>query len=428
MKKWLQSYLNKLAKRILVKYQPDIIGVTGSYGKTSTVEAIYQVLATTYSVRKNLKNYNNEIGVPLSIIGKETGGKNFYKWLGVIFKAWSLLLSRDNSYPQILILEMAADHPGDIKYLVKMAPPKVGVITAIGPVHLKFFKKIEKVLDEKKMIVSKLPEDGFAILNADDNYAISVKDQTRAKVLSYGFSEEAVVRASDHLIFSELPEEVEKRVKGVSFKLHYQGNTVPVFLPDVLGRHQIYSALAAAACGISFNVNLVDTAEALKRFQSPKGRMKIIDGIKHTVLIDDSYNSSPVACEAALEVLSRIPAEGKNKFAALGDMAELGEFMEEGHYQVGKKAAKVCDYLVTVGEAAKMMAEQAIKSGMSQDKVFSFGSADRAGRFIQERIKQGDIVLIKGSQVSRMERVVKELMAEPEKANELLVRQGSSWQ
>jgi len=245
--------------------------------------------------------------------------------------------------------------------------------------------------------------------------------------LTYGFSEQADVRASDPVVFSELPEEVEKRIKGISFKLHYQGTTVPVFLPDVLGKHQIYSALAAAAVGIHFNINLVDIAEALKKWQSPKGRMKIINGIKHTVLIDDSYNSSPVACKAALEVLDKMPAQGKNKFAALGDMAELGEFMEEGHYEVGQRAAKICDYLVTVGEAAKMMAEQAIKTGMPKDRVYSFGTPEPAGRFLQERIKRGDIVLIKGSQVSRMEKITKELMAEPLRAKELLVRQGKGW-
>ena len=423
----MANYLNKLAKKILVKYQPDIVGITGSYGKTSTKEAIYTVLSSTYSVRQNLKNYNNELGVPLSIIGKESGGKSFFKWLGVIIAAWSLLLFKNHHYPKMLVLEMAADHPGDIKYLVKMAPPKVGVITAIGPVHLEFFKKVEKVLDEKKAIITKLPEDGFAVLNADDNYVMSVDNQTKAKIMSYGFDDDSEVKASDQVIFSELPEEVEKRIKGVSFKLHYQGTTVPVFLPDVLGKHQIYSALAAAAVGIAFNINLVDIAEALKKWQSPNGRMKIIDGIKHTVLIDDSYNSSPVACEMALDVLARIPSDGKKKFAALGDMAELGEYMEEGHYLVGKKAVGTCDYLITVGEAAKMIAEQAKKSGMAEDRVFSFGTPDRAGRFIQERIKQGDIVLIKGSQVSRMEKIVKELMAEPLRAKELLVRQGRSW-
>ncbi|MBU1149125.1 UDP-N-acetylmuramoyl-tripeptide--D-alanyl-D-alanine ligase, partial [Patescibacteria group bacterium] len=330
-------------------------------------------------------------------------------------------------YPKMLVLEMAADHPGDIKELVKLAPPKVGVITAIGPVHLEFFKKIEKVLDEKKEIISKLPEDGFAILNADDNYVSSVRDKTKGKVIAFGMDELAEVRASDQVLFSELPEEVEKRIKGVNFKLHYQGTTVPVFLPDVLGLHQIYSALAAAAVGIAYNINLVDIAEALKIWQSPQGRMKIIDGIKQTVLIDDSYNSSPTACEAALEVLAKIPAEGKKKYAALGDMAELGEYTEEGHYQVGQRAAKTCDYLITVGEAAKMIAEQARKSGLEEDHIFSFGKAEPAGRFLQQRIKQGDLILIKGSQVARMEKITKELMAEPLRASELLVRQGPSW-
>lgn len=427
-KKIIEYKLKFFAKLVLKKYKPDIIGITGSVGKTSTKEAIYTVLASKFKTRKNIKNYNNEIGVPLSIIGAESGYKNIFIWLGVFLKAVRLLLVYDHNYPDILVLEMGADKPGDIKYLIDFTPCKIGVVTAVAPVHLEFFGTMEKVIKEKQIIISHLKPDDCAVLNGDDGSVLKMKDKTKAKVFTFGFNEGADFKAFEPNIIKGGPESkwVDYSILGMNFKVSYRGSNAPFFLPNVFGQHQVYSALAGIACGVCYNMNLVEISEALKKYNPPAGRMRLIPGIKHTFIIDDSYNSSPSASIAALQVVKKIKIDGQ-KYAALGEMAELGDYTEQGHREVGREVARTVDYLITVGEKTKFLADEAVKSGMSADHVFSFDHTEEAGKFIQERVKKGDLILIKGSQVSRMEKIVKELMAEPEKAGELLVRQGVEW-
>jgi len=429
IKRIIELKLRFYAKLVLKKYKPDIIGITGSVGKTSAKEAIYAVLSSEFKVRKNIKNYNNEIGVPLSILGSESGYKNVFAWIGIFIKAWLLILFYKKDYPDILVLEMGADKPGDIKYLVDFAPCKIGVVTAIAPVHLEFFKTMERIIREKQIIVSHLKQDGFAVLNGDDQEVLKMKEKIKAKVLTFGFQNGVDIKAFEPNVMKGGAESkwVDYSIQGIGFKVAYQGANVPFFLNAVFGEHQVLAALAAIGCGIAYSMNMVEISEALKKYVSPPGRMKLIQGVKHTFIIDDSYNSSPSASLAALEVVKKIGIDGE-KYAAFGEMAELGDYTEQGHREVGRAAAKVVDYLITVGEKAKFMADEAIKSGLDKDHVYSFGLTEEAGKFIQERIKIGDLILIKGSQVSRMEKVVKELMAEPEKASQLLVRQGSEWQ
>ncbi len=425
MKKIIQKILYVLARAVLKKYKPDVVGITGSMGKTSTKEAVFAVLSSKFRVRQNLKNYNNELGLPLSILGVESGRKSVFKWLGVIFHGIKLWIARDADYPQILVLEMGADHPGDIKYLTELAPCKIGVVTGIGPAHLEFFESIEKIVKEKRVIVSHLQSEGFAVLNRDDEKVFEMRDKTRAKVLTYGFFADAEVRAQeDGMIGGGVG------ISGMNFKLSYAGAVVPIFLPGVLGRQHIYAALAGAAVGITYGMNLVEVAESLKKYQAPKGRMNLIPGIKRTLIIDDTYNASPIPVEAALKVLQsiKLPAEDDKKFAVLGDMLELGSFSEEGHKQVGRAAAASgVDYLVTVGERSRDIARAAKEAGIGEDRVSNFPTPEEAGIFVQGKMKQGDVVLVKGSQGIRMEKVVKELMAEPLRAYELLVRQDASW-
>lgn len=425
MKKIVQKILYGLAKKILKKYKPDVVGITGSMGKTSTKEAVFAVLSVKFRVRQNLKNYNNELGVPLSILGVESGYKSIWKWLGVIFHGIKLILFRDADYPQILVLEMGADHPGDIKYLTDLAPCKVGVVTGIGPAHLEFFESIEKIIKEKRIVVSHLRPDGFAVLNRDDEKVFEMREKTRAKVVTYGFDSSADVRAQEEGVIGE-----GVGIKGMNFKLSYAEAVVPIFLSGVLGKQHIYAALAGAVVGITYGMNLVEIAESLKKYQAPKGRMNLIPGIKNTLIIDDTYNASPIPLLAALGVLQsiKLPAEDDKKIAVLGDMLELGSFSEEGHKQVGRAAAKSgLDYLMTVGERSRDIVRAALEDGMALDRVSNFPTPEEAGLFVQGKIKQGDVVLIKGSQGMRMEKVVKELMAEPMQACELLVRQDSSW-
>ncbi len=425
----LEKKLRFDSRLVLRKYKPDIIGVTGSVGKTSTKEAIYTVLSFRHRVGKNLKNYNNELGVPLSILQSESGYRNLFSWIKIFLRVIRLLLVTDRSYPNMLVLEMGADKPGDIDYLLDLASCSVGVVTAVGYAHVEFFGSMEKIIREKQKIVSRLGNDGFAVLNADDDAVFAMRERTKAKVLTFGFSERADVKALEPAIVKGPPESqwVHFSIQGMSFKVSYAGSTVPFFLPSVFGNQQVYSALAAICVGIRYGMNLVEMSEALRTYIAPPGRMKLLPGIKHTFLLDDTYNSSPQACFAAFDVIKKIEIPGK-KYAALGDMAELGPYTQKAHEDVGRACPSVFDYLVTVGEQAKMIADAAIKAGMKEDDVYSFGKTDEAGKFIQERIEKGDFIFVKGSQVARMERIVKELMAEPERAVELLVRQGQEWE
>jgi UDP-N-acetylmuramoyl-tripeptide--D-alanyl-D-alanine ligase len=425
MKKFVQKILYILARAVLKKYKPDVVGITGSMGKTSTREAVFAVLSSKFRVRQNLKNYNNELGVPLSILGAESGFKSVFKWLGVFFRGLRLILFRDASYPEILVLEMGADRPGNIKYLTDLAPCKVGVVTGIGPAHLEFFESVEKIIKEKRTIISHLEPEGFAVLNRDDEKVYEMRDKTRAKVLTYGFHADALVKAMEEGVVGQ-----GVGIEGVNFKLSHAGAMVPIFLPGVLGKQHIYAALAGAAVGIIYHMNLVEISEGLKKYNAPKGRMNLVPGIKHTLIIDDTYNASPIPTEVALEVLQSVvlPAEDDKKFAVLGDMLELGGFSEEGHRQVGRAAAKSgVDYLVTVGERSRDIVRAALEAGMGEDRVSNFPTPEEAGLFVQGKMKQGDVALVKGSQGMRMEKVVKELMAEPLRACEFLVRQENEW-
>lgn len=414
--------LRILARLTLWRYKPIIVGVTGSVGKSSAKEAIFSVLKKKFSVRRNYKNYNNEIGVPLTIIGAEGGKSSPLKWLLVFIRGLAGIIFTKN-YPKILVLEMGADKIGDISYLISFVPCQVGVITTIGeiPVHVEFFQTPEQVVKEKAKLISCLSPTGWAVLNFDDERVKKISQQSRAKTITYGFSEEADLRASNLEISLE-----DLTNAHLSFKIEYQGSIMPFRLENILGKHQIYSVLAAVAVGLVFGMNLVEISQALKEYSSPAGRMRLIAGIKNSWLIDDTYNSSPSATLAALETLSQI--KNGRKIAVLGDMLELGAYAEEAHRRVATSAAQKADLFLAVGERAIFMADQAKKEGMDERKVFYFASSEDAGKKLQDLIEEGDIILVKGSQGVRMEKIVKEIMAEPQKAKELLVRQEKEWQ
>lgn len=427
LKTILQMLLRYCAKKILKKYKPDVIGITGSIGKTSSKEAIAAVLGSKFNVRSNKKNYNNEIGMPLTIIGVEkTPGKDIFGWFKVFAKAFALRFKRDENYPDILVLEMGADKPGDIEYLIEIAPCKVGVLTFIGNAHIEFFKTVKKIAQEKRLIVSHLKEDGFAVLNFD-NEMVMQSTKTNAETFTYGFKDGADFQATDiHVI----DDEQTGWPTGLNFKVSFRGNTVPVFLPGFIAEQFIPASLAGLTVGYIFGINLVDGALALRKIKPLAGHMRIISGIKQTLLIDDTYNSSPDAVKSALNVLAEIiPQGGGKRIAVLGDMLELGADTQMAHREIGFKVAeKEIDYLITVGEASKKFtAIAAREAGIDENKVVVFDDSASAGKFLQDKMEKGDVVLVKGSQGARMEKIVREVMAEPEKAGELLVRQEEYW-
>ncbi|MBU1131379.1 UDP-N-acetylmuramoyl-tripeptide--D-alanyl-D-alanine ligase [Patescibacteria group bacterium] len=424
MRKLLYFILKIITKKIIKKYRPFIIAITGSVGKTSAKEAIYSVVAKHHQVRKNEKNYNNEIGVPLTVIGaNEPGGKSIFKWFKIFIQGLKISYKKPEDFPEMLILEYGADRPGDIDYLLNIVPCDIGVLTAIAPVHLEFFGSLENVFSEKSKIITKLANAHIAVFNGDDSKIKELKNQTKAKVFTYGFNDGNNFRAQDVKISHKNGQ------PGMSFKLKYDGKTIPVFLPNILGKPQVFACLAAIAVGRVMNINVLDIIENLQSYKAPKGRTNLIEGIKNSTILDDSYNSSPTSASAALEILSEIQIpEGCKRVAVLGDMLELGNYTEQGHQQVGEKAANIgADLLIVVGEKSRDIIRGAIKAGMPEERTAHFNNNHDAGIFVQEKIHQGDIVLIKGSQGARMEQIVKELMAEPMSAEKLLVRQSEEW-
>ncbi|MFA6973407.1 MAG: UDP-N-acetylmuramoyl-tripeptide--D-alanyl-D-alanine ligase [Parcubacteria group bacterium] len=421
--KILQKILRTMAIWVLKKYNPKIVSVTGSVGKTSTKEAIFAVLGSQYRVRRNEKNYNNEIGIPLTIIGASSGNSSLFGWMGVFLK-WIVVMVLPIEYPEILILEMGADRPGDIEYLTSFIRSDVGIVTDVSLSHIEFFKNVEDVGREKGTLIRKLLEKNLAILNIDNPHVAKMSEQLKAELTTIGFVAEAEMRATDPAFV--YADESGKEIKGLSFKLNYKGTTIPVRLDSVLAKHQIYSALVAAATGVWFGLNLVEIAAALKNFVPPCGRMNLLPGIKNSLIIDDSYNSSPTSAVAALSVLGEISA--KRKIAVMGDMLELGTETERGHRSVAKKFLESKGNLFfAVGTRMQFAAEELLKNNFPKENIFSFKNSLEAGRKLQEIVQADDLILVKGSQGMRMEKVVEEIMATSLKADELLCRQNDEW-
>ncbi|MFH1508887.1 MAG: UDP-N-acetylmuramoyl-tripeptide--D-alanyl-D-alanine ligase [bacterium] len=413
MKSFIKKIIQNMARMVINKFQPGIVAITGNVGKTSTKDAIALLLSSRYRVEASRGNYNNEFGVPLTILGKDSPGSSPLGWLRVLLRGLRLVLWSDAKYPEILVLEYAIDHPKDMDVLLSIAKPNVAVITPIGeaPSHLEFFDSLSDLVAEKVKLIKALSKDGLAVLSADDKNVKRQHGKTKARVLTYGMDREANFYASNFI-----GGESETITLGLNFKVEFSGNTIPVKLPKVLSKFQAVAVAAALAVGTHFDINLVESSKFLESFTPPKGRMNVLPGIKGTTIIDDSYNSSPKACAAALEVLGEQKAI--RKIAVLGDMKELGEKTEEAHEEIVKMAEGVADIVITVGDSSKFISESANH----------FDAAEEAGRYLQDEvIKAGDIILVKASQSIRLEKVVKELMLHPEKAKELLVRQGEEW-
>ena len=424
IKKIITAILSYEAALILKKYQPKIVAVTGSVGKTTTKDAIYSVLSQKFVVRRSEKSFNSEIGIPLTILGCQNAWNNPFLWLRNILHGLRYIIHKEN-YPDWLVLEVGADHPGDIKTVTKWLKPDIVVLTKFAktPVHIEFFKNRDEIIKEKGHLVEALKHDGTLILNADDMDVMSFKDKYNHKSITYSIEALADVQAT----FADLYYE-NKKLIGMQFKADYFGNSVPIIIKNTVGDQIIYATLAAAAVGIACGLNLVETSQGILAYDSPLGRMKLIPGIKESLIIDDTYNSSPVAAFSALDTLKRIkPERGGRRIAVLGDMLELGKHSNEEHENLGKRAGDVCDMLLTVGLRTRVTAEMALSYGLTDKDIFQFEKSEDAGIYLQNLIKKHDVILVKGSQSMRMERCVEEIMVEPERASELLVRQEEEW-
>ena len=416
-KKIVIAILKLEAKLILARFKPKIIAISGTVGKTSAKEAVALVLGSEFEIRKSEKSYNSEIGVPLAIIGAKTGWSSLKQWLLIIFKGIKVFLFSAD-YPKILILEMGVDRPKDMGKMVSWIKPYAAVITALGtvPVHVQYFSGPEELINEKRKLVECLEDNNWAILNIDDKAAANFRKNTKAQTITYGFSESADLSASNYKMDGN----------GIVFKVNYKGNIVPVKLDKFFGRHNVYIILAAIGAGLACGINLVKSVEAVSVMKPPRGRMNLLEGLNNSLIFDDSYNSSPIAVEAAVEVLSEYPA--KRRIAVLGDMKELGVFSQSEHKRIGEMLrAKDIWLLFTVGPEAKFIAEGARRSGFDAFKIFEFSDSTEAGEAVKKIIQEGDLILVKGSQSARMEKAVEIIMAHPEDKETLLVRQEEEW-
>lgn len=429
------------AKLVLMRWHPKIIAVTGSVGKTSTKDAIYAVFSKLYSARKSEKSFNSEIGVPLAILGLPNAWNNPILWIFNIIRGFFICLASflyfpksskliANSFPEYLILEIGADRPGDIKKIGAWLRPDIAVIGKIGklPVHVEFFDSPEALAREKIELAKALKPKGIVIAYADDEQTMKmVGNLKNHNVISFGFSERADVVASNYDIVYKKWDNGKLMPSGISFKINCDGNCLPIIIEGALGRVHVYPALSAIAAVVAIKGNTVSASEALRGYQTAPGRMRLIKGVKNSLIIDDTYNSSPSALEEALQTLKNINVTNSRRVAVFGDMRELGKYSRGAHLEAGESVAKICDLIFTVGEGGKIIADGALNASFDEEKVFSFENSTEAGKEIQNMIGEGDIILIKGSQYVRMEKIVEEIMLEPERAGELLVRQEREW-
>lgn len=429
MKSQLEAYLAACARRAVVRERPRIIAVAGSVGKSSTKHAIGTALGAGEAgsdVRVSAKNYNNELGVPLTIFDRPAPGRSAVAWIGLLVRATLVGLGLARIGARTLVLEFGTDHPGDLKRLIAIAPPDVGVLTAIGAEHTEFFGSVENVATEELALVRALGKSGVAVLNADDARVLEGRGMTPATVVTFGEHPDAKVR----LISAQIAvDEQNSDATGLDVHVVTLGLAARLRIRGVFGKPQALAITAALAVVLALDVDFHEAAERLKAFRGMPGRTRLIEGIKHTMLLDDSYNSSPLAALSAVRDLAAFPvASGARRIAAVGDMLELGPLADDAHAHLGREiAGSGIDMLVACGTLAHVVADAATQAGMPEDRVFAFAKSDAAGLFIQEKLKPGDAVLIKGSQGARMEKITKELMADPLRAAELLVRQTPEW-
>lgn len=418
METFKTKFLYNLSKKILKKYHPDVIGIVGSVGKTTTQEAIYSVLSSKFNVRKNINNYNGKIEIPLTVIGADN---KTCGWFCLVFRALKLLAIKDEKYPDILVLEIDVKKQGDLERLTEYLPFHIGMVTSSEFVQPSVFSSAKKMAAEYELMISRLPKDGIAILNVDDEMVKGMK--TKASAMTLGVINDADLKANEPAISVNNDEFDKLPIKGISFKINYKGSVVPILIPEILGTHQIYSVLAAIMCGLVYQMNLSEISNNLREYHPPAGRMRLLKGIKNTMLIDDTFSSSAVSTKAALGALSLIPLKEKaENYAVIGDIMDLGNITEATHREIGHYVAeKGIDKLITVGERSKDVAVAAREAGMEEDKVFAFDDVVSAGKFLQKRLEKNDIVLVTGSAAMMMEKIVKELMADPLLAEQLLI-------
>jgi len=361
--------LQQIARAWRRKLKVRVIGVTGSVGKSSTKEMVAEVLGQRYRTLKNVGNFNNEIGLPLTILSLSEGH-------------------------QRAVLEMGFYVPGEIALLCDIAQPAVGVVTNVGTVHAERAGSQEAIFLGKSELVQSLPAapEGVAILNFDDSWVRKMEEKTRARVFFYGLSSEADLWADEIQGLG---------LEGIHFRLHYQGEAVHAHVP-LIGRHSVHTALRAAAVGLVEGLTWQEIFEGLRQGHTQL-RLVVVRSAKGALLLDDTYNASPESMLAALNLLDEL--EGR-KIAVLGDMLELGPYEKQGHEMVGLRAARVADVLLTLGPRAHIIADAARRAGMQKASILEFEEMNPIVDWLNHNLAADDAALIKGSHGLRMDRIV----------------------
>ncbi|MDB5080760.1 MAG: UDP-N-acetylmuramoyl-tripeptide--D-alanyl-D-alanine ligase [Chloroflexi bacterium] len=358
-----------------------VIGVTGSVGKTSTKELMAAVLGQRFQIFKTPKSINTEQSI-----------------LPVLLK----LQASD----QVAVVEMGAGYVlGELERLCQVARPQIGVVLNVSHSHIGRLKSLENIARNKSELVHSLPpasEGGVAVLNGDDARVKAMASQTPARPFFYGLDRSFDLWASDI---------VGLGLEGLQFTAHYQGQARQLTLP-LLGRHSVHTALAAIAVGLLCGMDWPEIEQGL-RDRGAQVRLVVLPGYNGSTVIDDSYNASAVSSVAALELLGDIKlAPAGRRLAVLGDMLELGDFEQEAHYQVGRKAARVVDHLVVVGPLARMIGEEARRQGLAGDKIHFASSKAEAVEWLHTNLQPDDYLLIKASRGSRLEEIVEKVRAD----------------
>ncbi len=448
---FLEQWLAKAARRTIARERPLIIAITGTVGKSSTKQAIGALLHAQEigsRTRVSAKNYNNELGVPLTVFGMSAPGRSIVAWLRLLSRAFVISFGWQSTGVRTFVLEMGADQPGDLAHLVSIAPPNISVITAVtpddpsvAPVHLEHYPSIDAVAEEKSTLVRAVAPGGTIILNADDMRVFAMRHLTQAHALTYGETDAADVRlVSSHVVMrvgdhGMIP-------SGLEMEINCFNRVQKVFIPGIFGRSIAYAVCAALAVAEAMDIHL-DAAQHLTRYFEPlPGRTRIIPGIKDTTLLDDSYNASPAAVLSAIHDLEQMSLqESQRRIVCVGEMRELGPKSRDAHRMIGAEVAKQrIDLLVACGTLAPAMQEGALANGMREDQIKIFDDTLEAIPFLHDWIKPGDLLLAKASEGPlpssaqwnkvpgiRMERIIKALMAEPLRAQELLCRQEGGW-
>ncbi|KAF0111090.1 MAG: UDP-N-acetylmuramoyl-tripeptide--D-alanyl-D-alanine ligase [Chloroflexi bacterium] len=367
--------LQQLSGHWRKKFDLRVLGITGSVGKSTTKELVAEVLCQRYRTLKNQGNLNNEIGLPLTLLRLSAGYER-------------------------AVLEMGFYQLGEIKFLCNLALPHVGILTNIGTVHAERAGSQEVIARGKSELVQALPAapTGTAILNMDDPWIVPMAKITHANVFFYGLNQAADLWAD---------EIVGQGLNGIRFRLHYHGESFTIQAP-VIGQHSIHTVLRAVAAGLVEGLSMDEIVHGLQQASSQL-RLVAVHTKQGALLLDDTYNASPESTLAALNLLNELPGR---KIAVLGGMYELGMYEETGHELVGIRAAEVADQLLTLGEHARMISSAAIKSGLSSSAVNNFDDSAGVVSALQSLLKEGDVVLVKGSHGLRMDRIVQALEVE----------------